>query len=65
MTSETSDPITTMSDLRSDVSFEEMSDHAFDVFRDGRGPFSQKGGKQWPRHDVRFDIGRVQTSDFK
>ena len=43
MTSETSDPITTMSDLRSDVSFEEMSDLGFDVSRDGRGPFSKKG----------------------
>jgi len=54
-----------MSDLRSDVPVEETSDLGLDVSRDGRGPFSKKEEKEWPRHDVRFEIGRLQTFDFK
>jgi len=54
-----------MSDLKSDVFFEETCDLRLDVSRDGRGPFSKKGGGQWPRHGVRFEIGSLQTSDFK
>jgi len=51
--------------LRSDVSDEDTSDLALDVSRDGRGPSSKKGEKQWPRQGVRFEIGRLQTSDLK
>jgi len=54
-----------MSNLKSAVSVEETSDPGFDVSRDGRGPFSKKGGKQWPRHALRFEIGCLQTSDLK
>ena len=44
---------------------EETSDLDLDVSRDGRGPFSKKGRKQWPRHAVRFEIKRLQRSDLK
>ena len=54
-----------MSDLELDVFFEETCDLRLDVSRDVIGPVSEKGGEQWPRHGVRFEIGRLQTSDFQ
>jgi len=56
-----------MSDLTSDVSVEETSDLGLNISVSSPGmgeACSQKGGGKWPRHDVRFEIGRLQTSNF-
>jgi len=53
-----------MSNLKSDVSVEEMSDLGLEISRDGQGPFSKKGENsgQDQTSDLRSDVCRRPIS---
>ena len=54
-----------MSNLKSDVSVEETFDLKKGRLQGRERTDFKIGGQQWRRRDVRFEIGRLQMSDFQ